>query len=69
MKEFERLCNEEPDANVMPCPGTQYFQEPADPNEDPYWVRKIFKDVRLFVGVVLDQIIDLFSTGKKNPGE
>lgn len=45
MNEFKRLCEEEPEAQVMPCLGIQYSEEPPAPGEDIYWVRKIYKDV------------------------
>jgi hypothetical protein len=45
MKEFKRLADEEPEAQVMYCPGIQYSEAPGAPGEDVYWVRKIYKDV------------------------
>lgn len=45
MKEFKRLADEVPEAQVMYCPGIQYSQEPGEPGEDVYWVRKLYKDV------------------------
>jgi hypothetical protein len=45
MKEFKRLADEEPEAQVMYCRGIQYSEVPAVPGEDVYWVRKIYKDV------------------------
>lgn len=47
MKEFKRLADEVPEAQVMYCPGIQYSQEPGEPGEDVYWVRKIYKDVSI----------------------
>jgi hypothetical protein len=51
MKEFARLAEEEPEANVMHCAGIHYSGVPAGPNEDAYWVRKIYKDVRYFLAI------------------
>jgi hypothetical protein len=59
MKEFERLAKEEPEANVMHCSGIHYSEVPAGPNEDAYWVRKIYKDVRFFLYSSWIQITDL----------
>lgn len=46
MKEFKRLADEEPEAHVMYCPGVQYIIDPTVPGEDPFWMRKIYYDVK-----------------------
>ncbi|KAI7899611.1 uncharacterized protein BX663DRAFT_520711 [Cokeromyces recurvatus] len=46
MKEFKRLADEEPEANIMYCPGIQYCERPAAPEEDVYWVKKIYANVK-----------------------
>lgn len=51
MKEFGRLEKEEPEANIIPCPGIQYVVNPEAPGTDPYWVRKIYKNVSGLYGL------------------
>ncbi|KAI9487599.1 MAG: FAD dependent oxidoreductase [Benjaminiella poitrasii] len=46
MKEFKRLAEEEPEANIMFCPGVQFCENPPAPEEDIYWVKKLYANVK-----------------------
>jgi D-amino-acid oxidase len=51
MKEFKRLADEEPESHVMYCNGIQYITDPTAPGLDPYWQRKIYYNVRLYISL------------------